>query len=137
MKVSNWFRGFRMGYALFVRTREYENNIVVRSAKDYRLRWVVRYHVLVHEGDYSWMERFSRPCSRRALLGLCREALAEMDYVWRVLCMFDSNEQYFAVRRYLKRMEYCLRRYPILFWLVFRPWCRLFRKRVAVRSSCG
>lgn len=133
MRASKWFRGWREARSLFVRTREYENNIVVNSAKDYRLRWVVRYHVLVHEGDYSWMDKFSHPASRRGLLRLCGEALREMEYVWGVLCMFDSNEQYFAVRGYLQRLRWSLRKYPILFWVVFRPWLGRLRGRVEVR----
>ena len=133
MKIRNWIRGYRQAVALFERTRCYENNMAVRSAQEYALRWVVRYHVLLHRDGYDWIDRFGRPRSRRELATLCEEALAETERLWRELCYIESRRQYYGMRVYLKRLRFSAEHFPILFHWKFLPLLRFLRKPVAPR----
>lgn len=137
MKKANWKRAYRQAAEVFDRTRDYENNIAATKTSDYRLRWVVRYHVLLHAGDYSWIDKFGRPRSRRALIALCNEALADIEKAWKGLCVYDSNRQYFEQRAFLKRLRFAAEHFPLLFYIKFRPLLRWARKHVAVRQSLG
>lgn len=134
MKPSNYIKAFRQAVELFRRTRCYENNLTVQRATEYQLRWVVRYHVLVEQNDYTWIDRFGRPESRRAFLRLTNKAIEEMVYVWKTLCFYDSNVQFFDNRTYLKRLRFSAQHFPILFHIMFLPHLRFLRKRVVVEN---
>lgn len=137
MKKANWKRAYRQAVEVFDRTRDYENNLCVARASDYQLRWIVRYHVLLHAGDYSWIDKFGRPHSRKALIALCHEALADIEKAWKGLCVYDSNRQYFAQRAFLKRLRFSAEHFPLLFHIKFLPLLRWARKPVVVRKSLG
>ena len=131
MKIRNWIKAYRQAVELFGRTRCYENNIAVRSVREYDLRWVVRYHVMLHADGYDWIDRFGRPRSRRELVALCNEAMAETTRLWRELCYINSTRQYYAMRVYLKRLRFSAEHFPLLFHLEFLPLLRFLRKPVA------
>ncbi len=133
MKIRIWIKAYRQAAELFERTRCYENNMVVRSVREYDLRWVVRYHVMLHADGYYWIDRFGRPRSRGELAALCNEALAETTRLWRELCYINSTRQYYAMRVYLKRLRFSAEHFPILFHLKFLPLLRFLRKPVAPR----
>ncbi len=137
MKRANWKRAYKQAVALFDRTRCYENNIAAERTSDYLLRWVVRYHVLLHIGDYSWIDKFGRPTSRRMFIALCDNALGDIEYAWKGLCVYDSNMQYFAQRTFLKRLRFSAVHFPLLFHIKFRPLLRWARKPVVVGRSLG
>jgi hypothetical protein len=131
MKIRNWIKAYRQAVELFGRTRCYENNIAVRSVREYDLRWVVRYHVMLHADGYDRIDRFGRPRSRRELVALCNEAMAETTRLWRELCYINSTRQYYSMRVYLKRLRFSAEHFPILFHLEFLPLLRFLRKPVA------
>ncbi len=135
MKFKNRLKAFKQAVELFDRARSYENHLVVKSANEYQLRWVVRYHLLMKNADYSWIDRFGRPTSRMVFIELCQTALLEIEYVWKVLCFYDSNKQYFANRAFLKRLIFGAEHFPLLFHIMFLPHLRFLRKPVVLRSS--
>lgn len=137
MKRANYKRAYCQAIELFDRTKDYENNIEPKKSYDYLLRWVVRYHVLLHAGDYSWIDKFGRPTSRKAFIALCDEALRDIEYSWKGLCVYDSSNQYFAHRIFLKQLRFSAQHFPILFHIKFLPLLRWARKPVVVRKSLG
>lgn len=134
MKITNYIKARKQAIALFERTRTYENQLRVTHAAEYQLRWVVRYHVLVDSGDYSWIDRFGRPKSRKEFINLCNRALDETEYVWRVMCCYDNDKQYFDNRTFIKRLRFSAQHFPLLFHIMFVPHLRFLRKPVVLRS---
>lgn len=134
MKIRNFLRSYKHAMQLFNYTRDYENNMVVNNAKEYQLRWIVRYHLLIHQGDYSWIDKFGRPKSRKEFISLCNKAIEEITYVWEVLCFYDSTDQYLSNKHFLKHLLFYTQHYPLLFHIMFTPLLRFLRKPVEVRS---
>lgn len=133
MKPKNYIKAYRQAVELFERTRCYENNIAVRSVREYQLRWIVRYHVMLHADGYDWIDRFGCPKSRRELMALCDEAMAETTRLWRELCYYNSTRQYYENRAFLKRLRFSTQHFPLLFHIKFLPLLRFLRKPVALR----
>lgn len=133
MKPKNYIKAYRQAIGLFERTRCYENNMAVKSVREYDLRWVVRYHVLLHADGYDWIDRFGRPSSRRELVALCEEALTETERLWRELCYIESTRQFYSMRVFLKRLRFSAEHFPMLFHWKFLPLLRFLRKPVAVK----
>lgn len=83
-------------------------------------RWVCRYHLYIHEGDYTTPRSLlTLPNSRKEHIKTTIQLLAEMEEVYRG-SLFDSREHYDNCRLYLKSLLSFTRHYPLLWFLHFR-----------------
>jgi hypothetical protein len=97
-------------------------NVLFKLTRDYNSRWerwVCRYHLYLHENDYSPRWYLSYPTSRIAHKKTIALYLREMEEVYYG-SFFDSREHYDGCRLYLKTLLTFTHHYPLLWFLRFR-----------------
>ena len=99
-----------------------EANLLFKLTRDYNSRWerwVCRYHLYLHLGDYSPRMLLTYPKSRKEYIKTTIQLLAEMEEVYRG-SFFDSREHYDKCRLYLRSLLSFTHHYPLLWFLRFR-----------------
>ena len=97
-------------------------NVLFKLTRDYTSRWerwVCRYHLYLHENDYSPRQYLTHPNSRSEYIKTIAHFLQEMEDVYYG-SFFDSREHYDGCRLYLKTLLTFTRHYPLLWFLRFR-----------------
>ena len=101
---------FKQAHVLFKLTRDYNSRWE---------RWVCRYHLYLHENDYSPRVWLTYPKSRVEYIKTITHLLQEMEEVYYG-SFFDSREHYDGCRLYLRTLLSFTHHYPLLWFLLFR-----------------
>lgn len=90
----------------------------VRHYQDMRLRWLCRYHLYCHEGDYTLRTQLCEPTSKQAFLQTLRLCLRETHWLYGQ-GLYDKREHYENSLRLLAHLMVFTKHYPLLWYLCF------------------